>query len=102
MQLLTQIIIIAVIFGFFYFILLRPQALKQKERQELIDNLKVGDEVITIGGIIGRVKFLEDESMILWAGDNVDLKMSKGSVMAKHEAAQGLGISQQSEGVSQG
>ncbi len=45
---------------FFYFVMLRPQMKRQKEHQNLVNNLKKGDEVQTIGGIIGKVTYLSE------------------------------------------
>lgn len=53
--LLVQLIPLALLFVFLYFIMIRPQKKKEKEAKEMRDNLQIGDEVTTIGGIIGIV-----------------------------------------------
>jgi preprotein translocase subunit YajC len=53
------------IFLIFYFLLIRPQRKKQKEHQQMIDNLKVHDDVITTGGIIGRIVNIKKEKNIV-------------------------------------
>ena len=63
--LVTMILIYAVIFGAMYFILIRPQRKKQKEEKKMRENLQVGDEVITIGGIYGRVISLKEDTMVI-------------------------------------
>ena len=57
--------LIAVLLLFFYFFMIRPQKKKEKEDQQMRDALCVGDEVITIGGIIGKVVSIKDETFVL-------------------------------------
>ena len=63
-----------------YFVFLRPQAKKQKEHQKLLSELKTGDEVVTSGGIIGRVKSISDLFVTIEAGANTILKIQKAHV----------------------
>lgn len=63
-QLLPMILIYAVIFGLMYLLLIRPNKKKQKEEQKMRENLQVGDEIITIGGIHGRVISLKEETIV--------------------------------------
>lgn len=60
-----------------YFLVIRPQQKKAKEQQALITGLKVGDEVVTSGGIIGRIKSVADAFITLEAGPNTILKVQK-------------------------
>lgn len=64
----------------FYFIVFRPQQKRVAVHQKLIEELKVGDEIITAGGIYGIIKSLEDDTLILNAAEKVDLKISKRAV----------------------
>ncbi len=59
------IIYLVVIFGVMYFLLIRPQKKKQKEEKKMRENLQVGDEVVTIGGIYGRVISLKEDTMVI-------------------------------------
>ncbi|ABW19261.1 preprotein translocase subunit YajC [Alkaliphilus oremlandii] len=69
------------VFVVFYFILIRPQQKKDKKIKEMRNNLKVGDEVITIGGIHGKVTKIKEDIMTLEVGaDKVKLTMSKWAV----------------------
>lgn len=63
--LITMILIYAVIFGAMWFFLIRPQKKKQKEEKKMRENLQVGDEVVTIGGIYGRVISLKEDTMVI-------------------------------------
>lgn len=60
-----MIIYIVVIFGAMYFLMIRPQRKKQKEEKKMRENLQVGDEIVTIGGIHGRVISLKEETMVI-------------------------------------
>ena len=73
---LTTVILIAA----FYFVLIRPQSQKQKEEEKMRSELEIGDEVTTIGGIIGRVVNINDndDSMIIETGaDRTKIKLKK-------------------------
>jgi len=65
MSLVIMILVYALIFGAMYFFLIRPQKKKQKEEKKMRENLQVGDEILTIGGIYGRVISLKEESIVI-------------------------------------
>ena len=69
-------------FVVFYFLLIRPQQKKQKEHRTMIDQLKVGDRVITGGNIHGRVTSLSDTTITVEIADKVRVKVTRGSVAA--------------------
>jgi len=69
-----------VIFGAFYFLLIRPQQKKQKAHAALISALNVGDEVLTAGGILGKVTGVSDHYAIVKISDNTEIKIQKNSV----------------------
>jgi preprotein translocase subunit YajC len=66
----------------FYFLIWRPQAKRAKELRSLLDNLKAGDEVMTTGGLLGRINRIEEHYVSLQVSDNVELKLQKNSVTA--------------------
>ncbi len=66
----------------FYFLLWRPQSKRAKEHKNLIANIAKGDEVITTGGLLGRVNKVTDDFIVVQVGDNTDLTFQKGSVSA--------------------
>ena len=72
----------ALMFGVFYFIAIRPQRKRQKEHTEMVGNLAKGDEVVTNSGILGKVVRIEDDYVLLKVTDNVDLKFQKQVVHA--------------------
>ncbi len=60
-----MILIYALIFGAMWFFLIRPQKKKQKEEKKMRENLQVGDEVVTIGGVYGRVISLKEDTFVI-------------------------------------
>ncbi len=69
-----------VIFGAFYFLLIRPQQKKQKAHTELVDALKVGDEIMTAGGILGKITGVSEHYAVVQIADNTEIKIQKASV----------------------
>ena len=65
MAAMQPILMMLVMFGIFYFILIRPQVRKQKEHQSLLSKLGKGDEVITRGGLIGKISGVSDDDTVL-------------------------------------
>lgn len=64
-NLLSMFLPLVLIFVVFYFLMLRPQKKQERKEAQMRDNLQVGDEVTTIGGIIGRVVSIKDETFTL-------------------------------------
>ena len=64
-SIVLMVVIYAAIFGGMYFIFIRPNRKKQKEEQKMRENLQVGDEILTIGGIYGRVISLKEDTMVI-------------------------------------
>ncbi|NMA92890.1 MAG: preprotein translocase subunit YajC [Firmicutes bacterium] len=71
---------IIILFVLFYFLFIRPQQKHQKKRQELLASLRKGDRVVTIGGIYGMIKELDEETVVLKIADNINVKFSRGAV----------------------
>ena len=67
---------------FFYFLLYRPQKQAQKKRDAMLAALKVGDEVITLGGMHGRITALDEKTVTLRAADNVNIVFERSAVSA--------------------
>ena len=76
------------IFAVFYFFLIRPQQKRDKERKEMLSNLKEGDEILTIGGIFGRILNIKEDVITLEVGDKLKIKVTRsaiGNVLKKAE-----------------
>ena len=63
-----------------YFILIRPQSKKLKEHKQMLTELKVGDEISTAGGLLGKIIKVGESYIQLKISDNVDIKLQKSSV----------------------
>jgi len=71
-----------IIFGAFYFLLIRPQQKRQKAHTALVGALAAGDEVLTAGGVLGKVTAVSDHYATLKIADNVEIKVQKSTVSA--------------------
>lgn len=71
---------LVVIFIAFYFLLIRPQQKKQKAHNEMVAALQVGDEVMTAGGILGRITGVSEHYAVVQISDNTEIKVQKSSV----------------------
>ncbi len=74
------LIMMAVFVVIFYFLLIRPQQKKQKEHQAMLGKLAAGDEVVTAGGILGRIVEIGDQFLTLEIADNVRIKVQRFQV----------------------
>ena len=87
----TMIIMLVAMFALMYFLMIRPQKKKQKEEQQMRDNIQVGDEIITIGGICGTVVSIKEESYVIATGaDKAKIKILKGAVQTNVTANEKL------------
>ncbi|MBR2457012.1 MAG: preprotein translocase subunit YajC [Bacteroidaceae bacterium] len=82
------LIMMVAIFAIMYFFMIRPQNKKQKEIQNFRNNLSVGQEVITAGGIYGKVKEIEDNVIVLEIASGVKIRIDKNSIYANAAANQ--------------
>jgi len=79
-DMLVSFLPIILIIGIFYFLILRPQSKKQKETQKMLQALKKGDRVVTIGGIHGVIQTVRESTVIIKVDDNVKLEFNRGAV----------------------
>ena len=77
----VQLIPIALVFAIFYFIILLPTKRKQKKLQEFLDALKVGDRVVTNGGIYGSVTKVNGNTVHLQIADKVRIELAKNAIV---------------------
>ncbi len=77
-----QIIPLVFMFAIFYFLLIRPQQKKAKEHKALLESMKKGDNVITAGGVHGKVSAVENELVTLEIANNVNIKITKSYIAA--------------------
>ena len=79
---IESILLIGGMFVLMYFMIIRPQRKRQKEHKTLIDNLGKGDEVVTSGGVLGKVLKVDENYMVLEVSKDVELKFQKVSLHA--------------------
>jgi preprotein translocase subunit YajC len=76
------------IIGVMYLIVLRPQMRKQKEVQRMLSELKKGDDVVTTGGIVGRISGIKDDEVTLQVQEGVRLRVLRSAVAGRHKAGE--------------
>ncbi|MDR2825075.1 MAG: preprotein translocase subunit YajC [Prevotellaceae bacterium] len=81
------ILMMVAIIAVFYFLIIRPQSKRQKAIQKQRESLKVGDKVVTSGGIHGRIKEMQEGAVIVEISENVKIKVEKTSVYPSAEDA---------------
>lgn len=80
-----MLIFLVLIFVMFYFLMIRPQRKKQKEHEELVQELKRGDRVTTAGGIYGVIESTSEESIVIKVESGTTIRVARGSVAIKRE-----------------
>ena len=86
---LVQLLPIVLIVAVFYFLLIRPQQRRQKQLQETISSLKIGDRVITSGGIIGVITTVRETSFLIRSADKSILEIARSAIAdIDHEGKQ--------------
>ena len=81
MESIGSILIIVVMFVVLYFFMIRPQKKQEKETNDMRNNLKVGDEITTIGGIIGKIVSIKEETVMIETGhDRTKIRILKTAV----------------------
>lgn len=78
---ITMFLPMIIIFAIFYFMLIRPQQRREKERSKMIGDIKSGDKVMFSGGILGVVANVKDSTFTVKVADNVKLEVARGAVM---------------------
>ena len=76
---------IILIFGLFYFFMIRPQKKKEKEIQKMRSNLQVGDEVVTVGGIVGIVVSIREDTVVVETGsDRSKIRIARWAIQTNN------------------
>ena len=75
------ILMLVIFFVFLYFGIWRPQSKRAKEQQNLLGSLSKGDEVMTAGGLLGRIVKLSDQYLVLSIANNVDIVIQKSAIV---------------------
>jgi len=76
-----MILYLVMMVAIFYFLLIRPQKKRQKQQANMLDSLIVGDEVVTAGGIMGKIVTIKEDSVVIETGsDRTKIKFEKNSI----------------------
>lgn len=79
-QLWTMLLMYAVIIGALYFLMIRPRKKQQKKEADMRNNIEIGDEIVTIGGIYGKVIGIKEDSFIIESSNQCRIQISKMAV----------------------
>ena len=71
------------IFGIFYFLVILPQKRQRQQVQDMITQLKINDEIVTNGGVIGKIKEIKDTSFIIQSAEKSFLEIGKSAVVGR-------------------
>ena len=89
MGLTSTLVMLAIMIGFFYFIMIRPENKRKKEAEQMRSALKVGDRITTIGGITGTVVHVKDDKFVIETGaDQVRIEFAKWALSTNESAAE--------------
>src|SRR5579883_257793 len=78
---LSMVIMLVVFVFFMYFVVWRPLSKRAKEHRDLIGSLAKGDEVVTAGGMLGKISKISDNYVVIALADNVEITMQKSSIV---------------------
>jgi preprotein translocase subunit YajC len=73
--------LLVAMFAIFYFLLIRPQQKRAKEHKALVESIKIGDQIITAGGIHGKVAAVQDDTIQVEVATGVKIKLSRSSIV---------------------
>jgi len=80
---------LVLMFVVFYFLLIRPQKKRDAETQKMRESIEVGDEIVTIGGIVGRVVSIKEDTLVIeTSGERSKLRMARWAIQANNTAAE--------------
>ena len=80
MNLVSTILMMGAVFAVFYFLIIRPQRKKQKDAKKMLESLKKGDKVVTIGGIRGVIQNVKEKTIVVKVDENTKIEFSKDAV----------------------
>ena len=79
----SMLIMLVAIFAIFYFLMIRPESKRRKERQSMIDSLTRGDKIVTIGGLYGEIQDVHDDKIVIRIAEDLKVEIAKTAVSGK-------------------
>ncbi|NLW45571.1 MAG: preprotein translocase subunit YajC [Syntrophomonadaceae bacterium] len=76
----SSLMFLVAFFAIFYFLIILPRKKQEKKHKEMVQNLRVHDRIVTIGGIHGEVKKIKEKTLILKVSDNAEIEILKSAV----------------------
>ena len=76
---------LVLIFGFFYFVMIRPQRKRQKDHEMMMQELQKGDKVMTAGGLYGTIDSISEDSVVIKVESGATIRVARGSVVTRRE-----------------
>lgn len=80
-----------IFFALFYFLMIRPQMRKEKERKKMIAEMRTGDRVLFCGGMLGTVSNIKEQVLVVKIADNVKVEVARGAVLRVLSAEENVG-----------
>ena len=89
METFSPLLLLLLMFGFMYFAMIRPENKRKKQADEMRNNLKKGDQITTIGGIVGKIVMVNEENIIIETSDDrVRMELTKWAVSVNNTQQQ--------------
>jgi preprotein translocase subunit YajC len=79
-SLISTLIMFGAIFAIFYFMIIRPQQKRAKEREKLLSNIEKGDKIVTSGGVHATIVGIEDKTVLIEIAPNVKIKVDRSAI----------------------
>lgn len=80
---ISMVVMLVVLFALLYFVMIRPQQKKEKKLKNMRDSLQVGDEITSVGGVIGRVVSIKEDSIVVETGaDRTKMRLKKWAIQS--------------------
>ncbi len=79
-SLISTLIMFGAIFAIFYFMIIRPQQKRSKEREKMLSEVQKGDKVVTSGGLHGTVAGIDEKTILLDVGNNIKMKFERSAI----------------------
>jgi len=88
-SMISTLVMFGAIFAIFYFMIIRPQQKRAKEKEKLISGIQKGDKIVTLSGIHGTVDTVEEKTVLVKVADNVKMKFEKSAIGVVTQAKEG-------------
>jgi preprotein translocase subunit YajC len=91
-EIYSTLIMFGAIIAIFYFMIIRPQQKRQKEREKLLSAIKKGDKIVTSGGIHGEIVGIDEKTVLVEIADKVKVKLERGSIAVVNKVGEVEGV----------